>query len=184
MYDPEIREYLKEYYKDKNFVDEVVLGRSRIDLLEISTELHGYEIKSDHDNHARLKKQRGNYNKFLSRITIVVAESKADAILAHVPHFWGAIIVSKTGDSITLNQIRECSENPYYDKKKIISLLWKDELLNVLSVRHSVNPNGRYSKIPKWRLIDMLQKELTSKESVELVRSCLLNRLNTTDWRL
>ena len=183
MYDSEIREYLKSNFKDKKFADEVVLGRSRIDLLDISSELHGYEIKSDHDNHVRLKKQRNNYNKFLSKITIVIAESKLETIINYVPHFWGVIIVSKKDNLIKHDLLREPLVNPYCDKKRIISVLWRDELIDTLSARHHVDPNGRYSKMQRWKLADLLQKELSLEQTIELVRSCYLNRLDNRNWR-
>lgn len=53
MLDRDIRACLKKHFKEKLFVDEVNTGKARIDLLDLSTELHGYEIKSDSDTFSR-----------------------------------------------------------------------------------------------------------------------------------
>lgn len=183
MYDVEIREFLKKEFTACLFVDEVVVGKARVDLLDISEELHGYEIKSDHDSYERLANQRKQYNRYLSRITAVVGYSKIHEIKLHVPDFWGIITVYKspTGKPV-YEVIRESYPNPYFDKLYATSVLWRRELLDILCSRHKVSKAGRYSKYRRWKLADTLQKELSPKEAVEVIRACFIERLQD-GWR-
>ena len=180
MYDPEIRLILKQHYKDKLLVDEVNVGRSRIDLIDLSSELHGIEIKSEHDNFNRLKLQMKNYNKYFSKISIAVHESKEEEVLEHVPYFWGIIIIH---DSKTVTEKRQPLPNPYSNKSLILTLLWKEELINILSSKYSVSNSGRYSQMPKWKLLKLLQKEVDLFNTIHLVKSQLTERYLKGNWR-
>lgn len=183
MYDAEIRDFLKKEFTACLFVDEVVVGKARVDLLDISEELHGYEIKSDHDSYERLANQRKQYNRYLSRITAVVGYSKIHEIKLHIPDFWGIITVYKspTGKPV-YEVIRESYPNPYFDKLYAVSVLWRRELLELLSERHKVSKTGRYSKYRRWKLASTLEKELSAKQTVEIIRSCFVERL-AAGWR-
>lgn len=183
MYDTEIREFIKSINPLRIIVDEVVLGRARIDLLDLTDELHGYEIKSDHDDYSRLKNQKKYYNKFLSRITIIVGSTKREEIIKLVPEFWGIKSISKLDNKVILETIREPKPNPFFDKSSACSILWRSELLDLLCIRHKVNKSGRYSKYRRWKLSYTLQKELSKQEAIQTVRTCLLNRLQN-GWRL
>lgn len=183
MYDQDIRKFLKDKFTESIFVDEVVLGKARIDLLDISTELHGYEIKSDFDSFERLKNQRKNYNKYLSKITVVVGLAKKEEILLHVPEFWGILLIYKSNNNILIEEIRKPKSNPYFDKSSACSLLWRSELLDILCLRHKVSKSGRYSKLRRWKLTYILQKEITKPEVIEIIRSLFIKRLKE-GWRL
>lgn len=180
MYDPEIREILKAHYPNRLLVDEINVGRSRIDLLDLSTELHGIEIKSGHDNFNRLKKQMKNYNKYFSKISIVVHESKEEEVFSHVPHFWGIVIIY---DSKRVMEKRAPLPNPYYNKDLILSLLWREELINILSTACHVSTHGRYSQMPKWKLLKLIKKELNNINVISLVKDQLTDRYNKGNWR-
>jgi hypothetical protein len=183
MYDAEIREFLKKEFIDCLFVDEVVVGKARVDLLDLSEELHGYEIKSDHDSYERLENQVRQYNRYLSKVTIVVGYTKLYEIKSLVPDFWGIITVYKspTGKPV-YELIREAYPNPYFDKKYALSVLWRKELIGTLCSRHKVSKAGRYSKLRRWKLTDTLQKEVSPKQAVDIIRSCFLDRLKE-GWR-
>jgi hypothetical protein len=183
MYDSEIREYIKKANPLRIIVDEVVLGRARIDLLDLTDELHGYEIKSDHDDYSRLKNQKKYYNKYLSKITIIVGSTKKEEILELVPPFWGIKSISKIDTQIILEEIREPKLNPFFDKAAVCSLLWRSELLDLICIRHKVSKSGRYSKYRRWKLAYTLQKELSKDQAVQTVRTCFLNRIKE-GWRL
>lgn len=180
MYDKDIRHILRNNYPKKIFVDEVNVGKSRIDLIDLSHELHGIEIKSAHDTFNRLKLQSKNYNKYLSKISILVHESKEEDVLDHVPHFWGILIAK---DNNTINIKRKALPNPYCNKKLIITLLWKEELLNIISTKFNTSLNSRYSKLPKWKLINLILKEIDLQEAISLVKETLIYRLNSGNWR-
>jgi len=183
MYDSEIRQFIKSSNPLRIIVDEVVLGRARIDLLDLTDELHGYEIKSDHDDYSRLKNQKKYYNKFLSRITIIVGSTKREEIVKLVPEFWGIKSISQIGNKTVLETIREPKPNPFFDKSAVCSLLWRSELLDLLCKRHKVSKSGRYSKYRRWKLSYTLQKELSKSDAIQIIRSCLLNRIKE-GWRL
>jgi hypothetical protein len=180
MYDPEIRLILKQYYKNKLLVDEVNVGRSRIDLIDLSTELHGIEIKSEHDNFKRLKLQMKNYNKYFSKISIVVHESKEEEVFSHVPHFWGITVIYNNKSIV---EKRQPLPNPYCNKSLILTLLWKEELVNILSSKYNVSNRGRYSQMPKWKLLKLLQKEVDLLNTIDLVKSQLTERYLKGNWR-
>lgn len=184
MLDKEIRVYLKQEFKDCLFVDEVNAGDARVDLLDLSSELHGYEIKSDGDNYERLKNQIKNYNKHLSRITIVVGKEKLHSIKSVVPDFWGIIVVYKCPAGITMHEIvRESFPNPYFDKKYAVSALWKRELVKLVAKKFGVKAeNNRYAKMRRWRLANILEKEITQKEAVKIIRNCYIERIQD-GWR-
>ena len=180
MYDPEIRLILKQHYNNRLLVDEVNVGRSRIDLIDLSSELHGIEIKSEHDNFSRLKSQIKNYNKYFSKVSIAVHESKEEEVLGHVPYFWGIIVIYNNKSVV---EKRQPLLNPYSSKSLILTLLWKEELVSILSNKYHVSIHGRYSQLPKWRLLKLLQKEVDLLNTIELVRSQLIKRHAKGDWR-
>lgn len=183
MYDKDIRAYLKSEFSECVFVDEVNVGDARVDLLDLSTELHGYEIKSDHDSYERLDNQMKNYNRHLSRITIVVGADKLTSIASVIPDFWGIITVYKCPAGVARHEIiRESFPNPYFDKKYAITDLWKKELIDILSAKFETGPKNRYAKMRRWKLASILQKEVTSKEAVQIIRGCLVERIKG-GWR-
>jgi hypothetical protein len=185
MLDRDIRLILKNHYKGKTFVDEVNTSKARIDLLDLSTELHGYEIKSDSDTFSRLKRQTKNYNKVLSRITIVVGAKKLPVIADMVPEFWGITLVcmdAETGKPI-VKCIRKSKPNPLFDKKVAICTLWKSELLNIVANKFQVSSKSRYVKMRRWRLANILERELDTEETIKLIRIAYLKRIKEGGWR-
>lgn len=184
MLDRDIREYLKSEFKQCLFVDEVNVGDARVDLLDLSSELHGYEIKSDGDNYSRLANQVKNYNRFLSRITIVVGHDKIHSVKSVVPDFWGIIAVYKCPAGIIRHeQLREACPNPYFDKKYALTSLWKRELMSIVAKKFGVKDgNGRYAKMRRWKLASILQKEVSQKEAIKIIRNCYIERLQD-GWR-
>lgn len=186
LLDPAIRlAYKQKFEKKKILVDEIKVGRARVDLLDLSEELHGYEIKSDGDNYSRLRNQTRNYNKYLSRVTIIIGSTKKETIEAVIPEYWGIIVaeMSEKSAKITFKTIRESKPNPYLDKKWPASLLWKQEMVEEICRIYKSKSYSRYQKMKKWKLVGILQKELTKAEIIELVRTKMIIRLNTGEWR-
>lgn len=183
MLDRDIRAVLKKHFKEKMFVDEVNTGKARIDLLDLSTELHGYEIKSDSDTFSRLDRQIKNYNKTLSRITIVVGAKKLPLIEAKVPKFWGIILVHEVNGKVVIKNIRNSEPNPIFDKKTAICTLWKSELLDIITSKFEVSARSRYVKMRRWRLASILERELDANETIKLIRISYLKRIKDGGWR-
>lgn len=184
LHDKEIRQYLKSEFDHALFVDEVCVGDARVDLLDLSEELHGYEIKSDYDDYSRLPNQIKNYNRYLSKITIAVGYDKIYSIKSEVPDFWGIITVYKCPVGILRHDVlREPEPNPYFDKKYAITTLWKRELVSVIVKLFNVSKDSRYQKMRRWRLANILEKELSPKQSIQVIRACLLKRIKDGGWR-
>lgn len=184
LYDKEIRDYLKKEFDHALFIDEVNVGDARVDLLDLSEELHGYEIKSDHDDYSRLDNQIKNYNRYLSRITIVVGYDKIHSIKSVVPDFWGITTVYKCPVGIIRHEVlRESEPNPYFDKKYAITCLWKRELADLVNKIFNTAKNSRYSKMRRWRLANILEKELTQKQAIQVIRRTFLKRIKDGGWR-
>jgi hypothetical protein len=183
LLDRDIREFLKKHFKEKMFVDEVNTGKARIDLLDLSTELHGYEIKSDVDTFSRLDRQIRNYNKTLSKITIVVGAKKLPVIESKVPAFWGIILVHEVDGKVILHNVRNALSNPSFDKRVAICTLWKSELLDIISNKFKVSARSRYVKMRRWRLASILERELDADETIKLIRISYLKRIKEGGWR-
>ncbi len=184
MNDREIREAIKLNYKDNIFADEVNMGRARVDLLDLTQELHGIEIKGDGDNYSRLKNQVKNYGKYLSRITVYVGETKRHSIQSVVPDYWGIVIVYKCPvGRVQFEEIRPSYPNPYFDKKIAITNLWKRELVDTLCTLYNNKQQNRYLKMRRWKLASLLDKEINSLEAIEVIRTWFLTRLKSGEWR-
>lgn len=183
MLDCHIRAALKKHFKEKLFVDEVNTGKARIDLLDLSTELHGYEIKSDSDTFSRLDRQIKNYNKTLSKITIVVGAKKLPVIESKIPAFWGIILVHEVDGKVILRNVRNAQANPNFDKRVAICTLWKSELLDIITNKFKVSVRSRYVKMRRWRLATILEKELDAQETIKLIRLSYLKRIKDGGWR-
>ena len=71
MQDKEIRKILIEYlmikHKDYRIYQEKSIGSSICDLMLVTDELLGFEIKSDSDNYDRLSRQITAYNQFFDK---------------------------------------------------------------------------------------------------------------------
>lgn len=184
MNDAEIRRNIKIKYKNNIFVDEVNVGRARVDLIDLTNELHGIEIKGDGDNYSRISNQVKNYNKHLSRITIYVGENKRNSINLKVPKFWGIVVVYRDQNGIVqFEEIRESSINPNFDKRVAICTLWKSELLDIITSKFEVSSRSRYVKMRRWRLASILERELDANETIKLIRISYLKRIKDGGWR-
>lgn len=139
--DKDIRDALIKSIKKKNnnhsfrIIEEMNVcdGVSRVDVAVANGHLCGYEIKSDADNLDRLKIQTASYNKTFDRITIVVGSKFTEKIFNYVPEFWGICAAKQDRDRVKLRYIRKAKYNTNVDPFSLLNLLWKDELLNILS---------------------------------------------------
>ncbi|NLV50199.1 MAG: sce7726 family protein [Clostridiales bacterium] len=128
--DPGIRDLLFDYLAEKHekfrFMEEVVIGSSRADVvIVLENELIGCEIKSDADSYARLASQTKNYDKYFDRNMVVVGTSHRAGVREHVPPHWG-IFCAAQGGGIEL--VREAGINKKVKLKNQLSLLWRAEL--------------------------------------------------------
>lgn len=160
MLDKEIREplfdFLEEFYGKIRIFEEKITGMSRTDALGvIDGQLIGFEIKSDHDTYARLKRQTADYDELCDVNYLVVGKSHRKQADQHIPKHWGIICVYEetvADDEIHQNAKRIIVEidqipgvNPNVKLARQLDLLWRPELA-LLQERNEMPKYQRQSK--------------------------------------
>src|SRR5437773_83570 len=116
-------------------VDELGLrhGSCRADIAVVNGRLIGYEIKSDRDSLARLKKQIALYDAIFDSITIIVGPRHSSVIARRVPRHWGVVLatIGKRG-AIRFETKRRSRANARVDLLSVTQLLWRVEAINVV----------------------------------------------------
>lgn len=150
-------------------------GFARVDIAVVNGTIHGYEIKSEQDNLARLSGQAEIYNRALDFVTIVAARIHSDQIRQEqaVPSWWGIWNAARDGDLVRLETLREPSKNPHVDPYALAQLLWRDEALQALADNGLAT--GMRSK-PREVLWRRLASELPIEELGRVVRDRLKHR--------
>ncbi len=82
LHDSDIRDDLSDYLEEKygkvRFFDELVIGKSRADIVMVTREaIVGVEIKSDADTYARLSRQVKDYDVYFDQNILVVGSTHA-----------------------------------------------------------------------------------------------------------
>jgi len=181
--DPEIRSALhrKRFRRLKSQPDTLVIdelglahARSRIDVAVINGCIHGYEIKSGKDSLARLARQIGIYSQTLQKVTIVTASSHLGRVLAAVPS-WCGVLEAELGPKggISFNAIRSARSNPDMDPVMMAHLLWRSEVLRVLS-RLGYAP--KELRCPRRKLYEMLSDALSPGDITAAIRTAMVQR--------
>jgi len=178
-----LRQCLTERYgqeSDTLILDELGIcqGAVRIDMAVVNGALHGYEIKSERDTLARLPHQQVTYSKVFDEVTIVVGPTYLPCIRDHVPAWWGIVLaVPDRVGSTKLVTKRKAKRNPQVDAYSLAQLLWRDEVLDLLSENCSLD--GLRSK-PRKLLWQALADQLPLNNLRSKVREKLVSR---TKWR-
>lgn len=131
--DKDIREplfdFLEEAYGKIRILEEKTVGRSRADVIMITTsDIVGIEIKSDADTYARLVTQVKDYDKYFDYNFVVVGSSHGEHVSEHVPKHWGIITVEAIGSIFDFYILRRPAQNPKMKWKYKIEILWRPEL--------------------------------------------------------
>lgn len=156
----------------------ILNGAYRVDVAVINGILHGYEIKSDLDTLERLPAQEKAYSRVFDKTTLIVGESHLHQAKEIIPEWWGIkVVTTKKDQSIKIKTIRKDKVNKHIDPLSLVKLLWKTEVVNILSSKGYSSNSLRY---PKARLYEILIKELNIKELKKIVRETLKHR---TSWR-
>ncbi len=143
MNDLDIRKALKSELLDKygNKPETIILeelglkhGKARIDLVVINNQMHGYEIKSDRDTLNRLPEQIQIYSRIMDRVTLIVGYRHAYNALKMIPEWWGVRLAERNPKSgtVVLSDARTPGNNPHIDLIAVVSLLWRNEALDIL----------------------------------------------------
>lgn len=122
-------EFLEENYGIVRILEEKTMGRSRADVIMVTTEyLYGIEIKSDADSYTRLSGQVKDYDKYYDYNFVVVGTSHALHIREHVPGYWGVITVEPVEGKLDFYILRHPSPNPKVSWTRKLEILWRPEL--------------------------------------------------------
>ncbi len=184
MKDEDIRPILFDYLDEQGvrgrFFEEFVLGRrTRADALLVREDLIGFEIKSDRDTLARLKRQIKGYHQFCDRSYIVVGAKYLEKVQEEVPENWGVILIKKgenEEEQPTLEILRKATAGPREHLRSQLHLLWRSELIEIIR-RHDL---GGVSGKNKQRLREMIYHGLPR----ETVRAELCEALIQRDYSL
>ncbi len=157
-------------------IDELGLAhaRTRVDVAVINGCIHGYEIKSAHDSLNRLGTQLDVYRHTLHKLTIVAASRHLERILSEVPDWCGVIeAVEGPRGGIWLQRVRSARSNPDIEPVMLAHLLWKSEVLDLLS-RNGYTP--KELRHPRKYLYEMLCEVLTPRELTNAIRNFMMCR--------
>lgn len=160
-------------------VDElgVCQGEFRIDVAVVNGALHGWEIKSDRDTLARLPSQAQAYSRVFDTVTLVVGETHLHDALALIPGWWGVLVASRRRDGADLGAVRAGARNPAPDPLALAQLLWRDELIAILT---DLQAPRKLLRQPKWHLWPALAARLEVGDLAARVRAALKAR---PEWR-
>jgi hypothetical protein len=132
-----LRNELRSHYDlaDTLLIDELGLcqGNARIDIAVVNGTLSGYEIKSEADTLYRLPNQVMVYSRILDYVTIVVSRPHLKKIADVVPEWWGITEAASEKGQLAFDQVRPADSHPSVDSFSLVQLLWRDEVLAILT---------------------------------------------------
>ena len=168
LYDADIRDgvcdFLEEQYGKVRFFDELVIGRSRADIVMVTMEgLTGVEIKSDADSYARLSGQIKDYDRFFDRNLVAVGTKHAHHIREHVPDHWGVITVEEVDGEMDLYLLRQPGRSSKVKLENQLGLLWKSELSSIGKANGLRRPAGKNKRQYGRYLAETLPESLLRK---------------------
>ena len=169
LHDKDIREplfdFLDELYGKNRIIEEKTMGRSRADVVMVTTEaIYGIEIKSDADTYARLSRQVKDYDKYFDFNYVVVGSSHAMHIREHVPWYWGVITVELVDGVFDFYIFRKPEPNPKVIWKKKLEILWRPEL----AMLQKLNQMPKYKEKSKSFVVEKIVERLQNGKINEL----------------
>jgi len=174
LHDKRLRQYKNQ--PDTLIVDELGLAhaKSRIDVAVINGCVHGYEIKSAQDTLDRLSTQIEIYAQTLQKLTIVASPRHIKRVLASVPDWCGVIeAVKGPRHAIHLQPIRTARNNPDLDPVMLAHLLWRSEVIELLSMRGFTPKQLRH---PRKQLYELLVDVMTPRQITTSIREAMVRR--------
>lgn len=172
LYDKDIREplfdYLEERFGKTRMFEEKIIGKSRADVLMLTTNLIvGLEIKSDADTYERLKKQVRNYDKYCDVNYVVIGKSHEKHIEEHIPKYWGILTVFLNGADIIVEEKREADKNPKMKKELQTTIIWRPELQKLLELNHLPKYKQKSKKFVRQKLLEKMEWDLLKLQMCE-----------------
>lgn len=157
---------------------DICSGITRADIVVVNGKMHGYEIKSAQDNLSRLPQQMQSYNRVFDTMTIVTFETHINHITSLVPSWWGLLCVSIRNGEIVMETVRCGSTNNGIDHRSLAQLLWREEMLELLS-NHAKVKRGHKNK-SRFELSSMISEFVDKTFIEDYVRISLKSRAT---WR-
>jgi hypothetical protein len=161
-------------------VDELGLAhaKSRIDVAVINGCIHGYEIKSAKDTLDRLAAQIDIYRQTLQKLTIVAASKHVAGVMNRAPA-WCGVIAADQGSrgGINLHVVRIATVNPDINPVMVAHLLWRDEVIDLLS---GIGYPPKDLRRPRKQLYEILCEAMTLREITVSIRGFMARRQT---WR-
>lgn len=157
---------------------DICSGASRIDIAVVNGQLHGYEIKSEHDSLMRLASQIEDYNNVFDTLTIVVTKNHLEKVKKIIPSWWGILCVTGSPSELYVKEKRVAKTNKNIDGFRMAQLLWKEELYMVIAER--VGITGGLKSKNKRQLARLLADNLMVSDIEDAVRAVLKTR---TNWK-
>lgn len=184
LYDKDMREALFSFFEDSlgniRFLEEFVMGKSRADAVMVADrELIGFELKSDRDSLARLKKQVKDYDKYYDRNYIVIGAHYQKKIEEHIPEYWGIMLVTEENDFIEVEELRKArNKSEHSESTKVLQhqmeFLWREELIHIVKA-NSLGGVTAYNK-------KELRKKIIDKLTFEEVKVAMLAELMEREY--
>ena len=172
LYNGVFSEYYGDDIKNVTFMDEFTIcnGNSRIDIMSmLENELHGFEIKSEHDNLYRLPNQVKYYQKVFDKLTLVCHNKHYEKALDIIPNEWGIILIDKNNE---FDIVKESENNSCIDKKSLIQLLWKDELKELLEINNSLKGfKSKNKRILRSRVDEIVEINELKNYLIETIKT-------------
>jgi hypothetical protein len=170
-----MREHAETLVVDELGIDH---GKLRADIAVVNGRLTGFEIKSDLDSLARLRRQITGYRRVFDYAHVVATDRHLKRVRSMVPGWWGIVAVS-TGPrgGLRFRTVRRGSQNPKRSAIALARLLWRDEIVALLS---SLGMHGKSLRRERSRLYRSLVRRVTTDDVARLVRGCLRSRAG---WR-
>ncbi|HEY3638091.1 MAG TPA: sce7726 family protein [Rhizomicrobium sp.] len=161
-------------------VDELGLmhARARVDVAVINGCVHGYEIKSEADTLKRFDRQLAIYSTCLEKLTVVCAEKHLTELYSLTPKWCGILLVTKGPRSgLDFITVRRPNRNPGLDKIKLAHLLWRPEVIELLTQLGAPSVLLKKSRVDMY---DFVADRLSAAQITDYVRSCFISR---ETWR-
>ncbi len=172
LYDSDIREplfdYLEERFGKTRIFEEKIIGKSRADLLLLTTsQIIGLEIKSDADTYERLKRQVRDYNKFCDANYIVIGRSHEKHVEEHIPDHWGILCVNVDGRDFIIEEMRPAKPNPKMKRELQITLIWRPELQHLLEINHLPGYKQKSKRFVQQKLLEKMEWDVLKPQMCE-----------------
>ena len=181
LHDSDIRDdlcdYLEQKYGQVRFFDELVIGKSRADIVMVTREaLIGVEIKSDADTYTRLKGQIPYYDRYFDKNILAVGSTHAMHAPEHIPDHWGLISVEEAGDMLDFYNVREPKDSKKVKIRKQLDLLWRRELYQLQAM------NGLHKYANKSRMF--VEKYVVESVDESLLKQQIRDILFERDYSI